>query len=55
VTTKIFWGTANKIATTAGLSRKHIIEGTRNSLKWLGLDYVDIIFFHRPDYKTPIE
>ncbi len=39
------------------LSRKHIIEGTKNSLKRLGLgkdiynliDYVDIVFAHRYD------
>ena len=31
-----------------GLSRKRIIEGTKASLKRLDLDYVDIIFAHRP-------
>ncbi len=38
-----------------GLSRKRIIEGTRASLKRLQLEYVDIIFAHRPDYSTPME
>ncbi|KAI5991740.1 NADP-dependent oxidoreductase domain-containing protein [Pisolithus orientalis] len=38
-----------------GLSRKHIIEGTQESLARLGLDYVDVIFAHRPDYSTPME
>lgn len=37
------------------LSRKHIIEGLNNSLKRLQLDYVDIVFCHRPDYDTPLE
>lgn len=37
------------------LSRKHLIEGVRNSLKRLQLDYVDIVFCHRPDYETPLE
>lgn len=37
------------------LSRKHIIEGTRNSLKRLQLDYVDVVFCHRPDFDTPLE
>jgi voltage-dependent potassium channel beta subunit len=37
------------------LSRKHIVEGTRNSLKRLQMDYVDVIFCHRPDYETPLE
>jgi voltage-dependent potassium channel beta subunit len=38
-----------------GLSRKHIIEGARASLQKLGLDYVDLIFAHRPDRGTPME
>ena len=37
------------------LSRKHIIEGVNNSLKKLQLDYVDIIYCHRPDFFTPLE
>jgi len=37
------------------MSRKHIIEGTKNSLKRLQMDYVDIIFSHRPDLRTPLE
>mmetsp|Transcript_9259 Transcript_9259/g.12298 ORF Transcript_9259/g.12298 Transcript_9259/m.12298 type:complete len:189 (-) Transcript_9259:524-1090(-) len=37
------------------LSRKHIIEGARNSLKRLQMDYADVIFCHRPDYNTPLE
>ena len=37
------------------LSRKHIIEGVTNSLKRLQLDYVDVVFCHRPDYETPLE
>ena len=35
-----------------GLSRKRIIEGTKASLRRLDMDYVDIIFAHRPDYGT---
>ena len=37
------------------LSRKHIIEAIRNSLKRLQLDYVDVIFCHRYDRYTPLE
>lgn len=37
------------------LSRKHLTEGIQNSLKRLQLDYVDVIFCHRPDTDTPIE
>lgn len=38
-----------------GLSRKRLIQAARKSLKCLGLDYVDIMFMHRPDAETPIE
>ncbi|KAG3108210.1 putative voltage-gated potassium channel subunit beta [Phytophthora idaei] len=38
-----------------GLSRKHIVEGTKASLKRLDQEYVDVIFCHRPDPYTPIE
>jgi len=37
------------------LSRKHIIEGLRNSLKRLQLDYVDVVYCHRYDRYTPLE
>jgi aryl-alcohol dehydrogenase-like predicted oxidoreductase len=54
VTTKIFRASMAK-PNDAMMSRKHIIEGTRASLKRLDLDYVDVIFSHRPDYYTPLE
>ncbi|KAJ0092156.1 hypothetical protein Patl1_25876 [Pistacia atlantica] len=38
-----------------GLSRKHIVEGTKASLKRLDMDYVDVIYCHRPDTSTPTE
>lgn len=38
-----------------GLSRKHVIEGMRASLQRLNLDYVDVIYAHRPDRLTPME
>jgi len=53
VSTKIF-KCGNGINDTF-LSRKHIIEATNNSLKRLQLDYVDVIFCHRPDNETPLE
>lgn len=31
------------------LRSRSIIEGTRESLERFGLDYVDVIFAHRPD------
>ncbi|CAD6569157.1 MAG: hypothetical protein CYPHOPRED_003114 [Cyphobasidiales sp. Tagirdzhanova-0007] len=55
VTTKVFYGGPSKDLNKKGLSRKHIIEGVRASVKRLNLDYVDIVYAHRPDTTTPIE
>ncbi|KAL4110421.1 hypothetical protein PRIC1_002112 [Phytophthora ramorum] len=54
VSTKICLGTKEG-PNDQGLSRKHIIEGLKASLKRLQLDYVDVAFCHRPDDFTPIE
>jgi voltage-dependent potassium channel beta subunit len=53
LSTKIFWGGDGP--NVQGLSRKHIIEGMDASLKRMGVDYVDLVFAHRPDIHTPIE
>ena len=53
IATKVFWG--GQGPNDRGLSRKHVIEGTSASLHRLGLDYVDLLFCHRPDPDTPIE
>ena len=36
-------------------SRKYLTASLDQSLKRLGLDYVDIFYHHRPDYDTPLE
>jgi voltage-dependent potassium channel beta subunit len=53
VSSKVFWG--GEGPNDRGLSRKHIYEACRNSLKRLQLDYLDLFFCHRPDPNTPIE
>ena len=53
ISTKIYWGGGGP--NDKGLSRKHIIEGTHASLRRLQMDYVDLLFCHRPDPHTPIE
>lgn len=53
ISTKIFWG--GKGPNDNGLSRKHILEGSEAALKRLQMEYVDLIFCHRPDISTPIE
>ncbi len=53
VSSKVFWG--GEGPNDKGLSRKHIYEACRNSLRRLQLDYLDLYFCHRPDPSTPIE
>ncbi len=36
-------------------SRKYLIASLDQSLKRMGLDYVDIFYHHRPDLETPLE
>jgi len=36
-------------------SRKHLLSSLDQSLKRMGLEYVDIFYHHRPDPETPIE
>jgi voltage-dependent potassium channel beta subunit len=38
-----------------GLSRKHVFEQSRLSLKRLGVDYIDLYQCHRYDENTPLE
>ncbi|MGB9672796.1 MAG: potassium channel beta subunit family protein, partial [Anaerolineales bacterium] len=53
ISTKLYWG-GNGVNDN-GLSRKHLMEGIDASLKRLQMDYVDLLFCHRPDMYTPIE
>lgn len=53
LSTKLFWGGDGP--NDNGLSRKHILEGMDASLNRMGVEYVDLVFAHRPDIHTPIE
>lgn len=57
ISTKLFWSVnnADKPINENGLSRKHVHEGIRNSLKRLDLEYVDIVFAHRFDFDLQLE
>jgi len=66
ITTKIFFGTHPENLSFAptdmtfgvnemGLTRKHLFEGMRASLQRMQLDYVDIVYAHRPDALTSVE
>ena len=41
--------------TQGGLSRKHLVEACDAALRRMGLDYLDLLFCHRPDPDTPLE
>ncbi|KUJ15008.1 putative voltage-gated potassium channel subunit beta [Mollisia scopiformis] len=56
ITTKLHFGDGNGYPNNHGLSRKHIIEGMKRSLKRLELDSVDVVYAHRADFWcTPME
>ena len=55
VTTKIYWGLYDGMNEKNTLNRKRLIEGIKGSLERLQLDYVDVLYCHRPDKTTPIE
>jgi voltage-dependent potassium channel beta subunit len=55
VSTKFYWGINDGVNEKNTLNRKRLIEGINDSLRRFGLDYVDLIFCHRPDPTTPIE
>ncbi|TMW58869.1 hypothetical protein Poli38472_007014 [Pythium oligandrum] len=54
ISTKLFIGTKDG-PNARGVSRKHLVEGIKASLKRLQLDYVDVVFCHRSEPYTPIE
>jgi voltage-dependent potassium channel beta subunit len=55
VSTKIFWGMHPGVNEKNTLNRKKLREGIDGALKRLALDYIDLVFCHRPDPETPIE
>ncbi len=55
VTTKFFWGLHDNVNEWNTLNRKYLIEAINGSLRRLDMDYVDIVYCHRPDPTTPIE
>lgn len=55
VSTKLFWGLHEGPNEQNTLNRKYLIDAIDGSLKRLNMDYVDLLFCHRPDPTTPIE
>ncbi|KAJ7886203.1 NADP-dependent oxidoreductase domain-containing protein [Mycena olivaceomarginata] len=58
-TTEVLYGDADLdlkgYVNQYGLSRKHIFDAVKHSLRRLGLDYIDVLQCHRFDPNTPIE
>lgn len=55
VSTKFFWGLNEGPNQYHTLNRKYLLNAIDGSLKRLQLDYVDLVFCHRPDPDTPVE
>lgn len=59
VSTKFFWGIDEgksiPINRRNTLNRKYLMQAIDGSLTRLGLDFVDLVYCHRPDPATPIE
>jgi voltage-dependent potassium channel beta subunit len=55
VSTKLYWGLHNVPNMKNTLNRKYLSQAIVGSLDRLGLDFVDLVFCHRPDANTPIE
>ncbi len=58
VSTKFFWGLdrdGNAINRKDTLSRKYLMQALNGSLQRMQLDFIDLIYCHRPDPHTPIE
>ena len=55
ISTKLFWGLHELPNMRNTLNRKYLMQAIDGSLERLGLDFVDLVFCHRPDPQTPIE
>ena len=55
VSTKVYWGLFEGVNEKNTLNRKRLIEAINGSLERFQLDYVDLLYCHRPDKTTPLE
>ena len=55
VSTKLFWGLDDVPNMRNTLNRKYLTQAIDGSLERFGLDFVDLVYCHRADAKTPIE
>lgn len=55
VSTKFFWGLKEGVNTRNTLNRKYLAQAIDGSLERMQLDFLDLVFCHRPDPDTPVE
>ena len=58
VSTKFFWGLdrdGQAINHKDTLNRKYLMQAIDGSLARMGLDFIDLVYCHRPDPQSPIE
>src|SRR4029078_4999681 len=55
VSSKFFWGLTEGVNTRNTLNRQSLMHAIGGSLERFGLDFLDVVFCHRPDPNTPIE
>lgn len=54
ISTKLFWGLRDEPNMRNTLNRKYLMQAMDGSLERFGLDFVDLVYCHRPDPETPI-
>lgn len=55
VSTKFFWGLKDGPNQRNTLNRKYLMQAIDGSLARLQMDFVDLVYCHRPDPDTPVE
>ncbi len=58
VSTKFFWGldrNGDAVNRKDTLNRKYLMQAIDGSLQRFGLDFIDLVYCHRPDPHTPLE
>ncbi len=56
LTTKFFWGIHGRMPNMQNtLNRKYLMHAMEGSLERMQVDFIDVIYCHRPDPNTPIE
>ena len=55
ISSKYYWGIEGGVNTRNTLNRKYLLQAIEGSLRRMHLDFLDLVFCHRPDPDTPIE